>query len=160
MNNSKKKFKKAAKTVAVTSLMSLPLFSPNNLHAQDAGRGVAAKQSSFSIATKQKQTSNVNIVGVDNGNAVFKNDRGQFFMVNPQTGDLEFMTAQKFGTFKLYGKTSIPGKPLVGVKYPPAKEGTGVTILGVDKDGQTIHQNSRGETFYVHPATGDFIYLY
>lgn len=159
MNNSKKKLKKAAKAVAVTSLLALPLL-PTELQAQDGGRGVAAKHSAYTIAIKGKGTSDVTIVGVENGNAVFKNPRGEFFTVNPQTGDFEFITAQKFGTFKMYGKQIIPGKELVAIKYPPAKEGTLVTILGVDKDGQTIHQNSRGETFYVHPTTGDFIYLY
>jgi hypothetical protein len=160
MKNSSKKLRKAAKTVAVTSLMTLPLFSPNDLYAQDGGRGVAGKQSSFTIAAKCKSCKDATIVGVDNGNAVFKNDRGEFFTVDGQTGDMQFISPIKFADFKLYGKTSIPGKQLVAIKYPPAKEGTNVTILGVDKDGQTIHQNSRGETFYVHPTTGDFIYLY
>jgi hypothetical protein len=34
-----------------------------------------------------------------------------------------------------------------------------VQIAGVDKEGHTIHKNSRGETFYVDSITGDLIFV-
>jgi hypothetical protein len=162
MKNSKEKLENAAKTMALTSLLTLPLV-PNDLYAQ----GAVMKQSSFTIAINGKQASSVTIVSTDNGNPVFRNERGEFFTVNSQTGDLVYMPALKMKD----GSTPIPPRPPikttgVAIKTTDAaiktagKEGTEVTILGVDKDGQTILRNNRGETFYVHPTTGDFIYLY
>jgi hypothetical protein len=33
-----------------------------------------------------------------------------------------------------------------------------VTILGVDAAGHVVHQNARGETFYLDPNTGDMVF--
>lgn len=34
-----------------------------------------------------------------------------------------------------------------------------IQVIGVDKEGHTLNKNSRGETFYVDPITGDFIFV-
>lgn len=34
-----------------------------------------------------------------------------------------------------------------------------IQVIGIDKEGHPLNKNSRGETFYVDPITGDFIFV-
>jgi len=34
-----------------------------------------------------------------------------------------------------------------------------IQVVGIDKEGHTINKNARGETFYMDPITGDFIFV-
>jgi hypothetical protein len=96
---------------------------------------------------------------VDKGTAVYKNDKGELFTLNSKTGDFIFVKPTDFAAYKLYYKQAykLGDKSLLsGYKYPSAEA---ITVVGFDKEGHSIQQNSRGETYYVHPTTGDFIFV-
>ena len=161
MENSFDKLNIAAKTIAVTAALSFQVL-PNVLYAQSDTKAAQTQNAASGITMKLKSSSNTaNIVGIDNGNAVYKNNKGEFFTVDAKTGDFVFIDPETFASFQFYAKhltANKANKPLVHIKFPQ-KEGSPVTILGVDKEGHTLQKNSLGEVFYVHPNTGDLVFV-
>lgn len=120
------------------------------------------------IKVSDQQTS---IVGMLNGTPVYKNERGEYFTINTKTGDLIFVSNEDFTKYAccVYIKIgdikgerasdkSSQKKSLTNIKFG-GDDIRDVQIIGVDKDGHTIHRNSRNETFYVDPVSGDLIYV-
>jgi hypothetical protein len=108
------------------------------------------------------------VVAFNNGNPVFKNKKGELFTVNRETGDLVFVTSEEFSKFSCCMKccddaivTKIVGKKStmkMHIKF--ADESVmDVSLLGKDEEGHAIQKNSRGEAFYMDPASGDLIYV-
>ena len=93
------------------------------------------------------------VVGLNNGVPVYKNDRGEFYSVNAQTGDLQFLSADGFAQF--HDITERSRSRLI--KWGMIKYGGQVAILGVDPVGHVIHRNSQGTKFYLEASTGDMV---
>jgi hypothetical protein len=76
----------------------------------------------------------LSVEGMLDGRPVFKTDKGEYFQVDLNTGDLKF------------------------IKYAAIKIQSNLSVLGVDAQGHLVQQNSRGEKFYLGP-NGDMIFL-
>ena len=167
MENSFENLNNAAKSLALTTATVLVLqAAPNALFAQSGDKGMPNQSIEKPKGVYAKltgvQTSKVMIVGINNGTPVYKNDKGEFFSLNSSTGDLVFIKPQDFAAFSFYAKDTRPvstkSSVLMKMKFANS-DVQSVTILGFDKEGHSIHRNSRGETYYVHPGTGDLVFV-
>ena len=155
-------------TAAILAIQAMPATTL----AQTAGQERIVQQaarSSSSIFIKIRDVDSKNtIVGFENGSPVFKNSKGEFFTVNGKTGDLIYIKPEEFAKFYCCIKLSpsvkrdvatgmTTGKRLGHIKIET--EITGVSLVGVDNNGNTIQKNSRGETFTLDPVTGDMIFV-
>jgi hypothetical protein len=172
MEKSGKKLNVSTKMVLSTAAILAIQAMPATALAQTAGQGRMLQQaasSSSSIFIKIRDIDSKNtIVGFENGSPVFKNSKGEFFTVNGKTGDLIYIKPEEFAKFYCCFKLSpsvkrdvasgmATGKRLTHIKIET--EINSVSLLGVDKNGSTIQQNSRGETFTFDPVTGDMIFV-
>ncbi len=124
--------------------------------------------------TFHKYGSTLRVAGTMNGSPVFMTDKGEFFQVDVQTGDLKFHSPAALGLAKeddwerKGGKGAAPAaapaaKPAGGsglpfIKWNYIKLENRVSVLGVDAQGHVIQQNSRGERFYLGP-NGDMVFV-
>ena len=90
--------------------------------------------------TKHKST--YTIAGTDREHPIYQNARGEYFYLDPATGDMIFVAPDAF----------VKWREVV-------KVGEQVTILGFDEAGHVLQQNARGEMFYLDPGTGDMIFV-
>lgn len=165
MKNSFENLNDAAKSIALTTATVLVLQAvPNTLFAQSGEKAMQTSSSSMSSVYGKmlgKQIDRVMIVGIDKGMAIYKNERGEFFSLNSSTGDLIFIKPEDFAAFRLYHKDAIQNTKsslLMKMKFVNT-EVQAVTVLGFDKEGHSIQRNSRNETYYVHPNTGDLVFV-
>jgi hypothetical protein len=161
MENSFKDFNNAAKNIALTTATVLALqAAPNVLCAQSNGQNQSTRMTSKSQEFIKFSTKAL-IVGIDNGIPVYKNDKGEFFTLNSTTGDMRFIKPEEFATYSYTIKMSNNAartSALTHIKFS-ATDVASVTVLGMDKEGHCIQRNSRGEAYYVHPNTGDLVYV-
>jgi hypothetical protein len=137
--------------LAVT-ILGLPLsVVPSMLEAQDptplpARTGTVVKWPNTLLVKFEKYPAQNTIIGVNgDGNTVYRNVAGEYFYLEPKTGDLQFISLKESAPVRLAGSC--------GEKRPQE-----VTILGIDAKGNTLQKNSRGETFYLN-ATCDMVFL-
>jgi hypothetical protein len=113
-------------------------------------------------ATFEKWRGSLSVVGTLDGRPVFKTDKGEYFHVEPSTGDLKFHSAESLGFIKLTTNDKlVPVKTIPGnnfIKYATIKIQSNLSVLGVDAQGHLVEQNSRGERFYLSP-NGDMVFL-
>jgi len=154
-------------TAAILAVQAMP-----TTYAQTPVQGKMVQQAArgaSSIFIKIRDTASKNtIVGFENGNPVFKNAKGEFFTVNEKTGDLNYIKPEEFAKFYCCIKIGNAGKRDAATGMASGKrlthikieaEISNVNLVGVDKNGNTIQKNSRGETFYLDPVTGDMIFV-
>ena len=90
------------------------------------------------------------ITGVDEGRTIYQNAKGQYFYLDPATGDMKFLPADmsaKWNSIFIKGQAAHAW----GIKIKGA-----VTIVGIDQQGRVVQQNARGEKFYVD-ANGNIV---
>lgn len=129
-----------------------------------APAGVSSNSAvSFKFAgTFQKFWAKLSLVGTLDGRPVFKTDKGEYFHVDPNTGDLKFHSAESLGYIKITSNDKLaavktnPGNNFV--KYAVIKLQSNLSLLGVDAQGHVVQQNSRGEKFYLG-ANGDMVFV-
>lgn len=156
------------------AIVALPFTMPV-LHAQtDTGMAAAvpnsrtARRVSPSLSRDlcclkfadryDKEASRFTIVGTDKEHTIYRNSRNEYFYLDPATGDMTFVAPDpymKMGERAARSPSRAAPQPLNPVEWKNAGE---VTILGVDAGGHVIHQNARGETFYLDPSTGDMVF--
>ena len=166
MENSFENLNNVAKSLALTTATVLVLqAAPNALFAQSGEKGMPnqsiEKPKAVYGKLLGKQIDKVMIVGIDKGMAVYKNGRGEFFSLNSSTGDLVFIKPEDFAAFSFYqkhGSVSTKSSLLMKMKFVNS-DVQSVTVLGFDNEGHSIQRNSRGETYYVHPSTGDLVFV-
>lgn len=155
-------------TAAILAIQAMPATTLAQTGGQERTVQQAARSSS-SIFIKIRDIDSKNtIVGFENGSPVFKNSKGEFFTVNGKTGDLNYIKPEEFAKFYCCIKIGNAGKRDAATGMASGKRLTHIKIeteisdlnlVGVDKDGHTIQKNSRGETFYLDPVTGDMIFV-
>jgi hypothetical protein len=96
--------------------------------------------------------------GMLKGAPVFKNARGEYFTVDPNTGDLRFHTAESLGYIKIGDASSRSKGTNIFIKFDGIKGEQRVTLAGVDAQGRVLQQNSRGEVFHLSP-NGDMLFV-
>ncbi len=169
-----------AKIVVASVLLSLPIahdtMSAQNKGIQEKTGTQPAVQLSSRQSIHMKFSDKLNkikgehsIVGIDNGSPVYKNGRGEYFSIDPSTGDMKFLSAEVFSKFmccaKAGGGNSRKLSMTKFISGDISKRGVGdkdvqtKSIEGVDDKGNVIHINSRGEKFYLDSYTGDMIFV-
>ena len=165
---------KGTRIVVAASMLSAPmLFQPSPMLAQKAiGKSnllatSASSQKMVKIIKFWKDSkSSYSIVGLDNGHTIYKNAKGEYFYLEPNTGDMKTLSADVYNKFSNFTKPE--GKFIKMQKvgccgydkfYKNNQLQGSLTILGVDDKGNVIQQNSRNEKFYLDPYTGDMIFV-
>ena len=108
----------------------------------------------------------LSVVGMLDRRPVFKTEQGEFFQVDPNTGDLKFHTAESLGYIKMHmpsaRESSAPSvserRSASFIKFDGIKGEQRVSVRGVDAMGNVIQENSRGERFYLGP-NGDMVFV-
>ena len=165
-----KKQSKAASKVLVASAAIFALQGlTSHIYAQAAKTdpvvAQAARGSNYFI--KITIAEKLSMVGISNGSTVYKNKKSEIFTIDPSTGDMKFITAEEFTKFNytIKLKSELLDKPAkttakkssdMHIKFGQA-DIQQVQVVGVDKEGHTIMNNSMGEPFYLDGATGDMI---
>jgi len=172
MEKSEKKLSVSAKMVLSTAAILAIQAMPSTTYAQTTGQEKVVQQAartSSSIFIKIRDTNSKNtLVGFENGSPVFKNTKGEFFTVSAKTGDLNYIKPEEFAKFfccikigniskSVSGSGLATGKRLHHIKLEMPVDN--LNLVGVDKAGNTIQKNSRGETFTLDPVTGDMIFI-
>jgi hypothetical protein len=105
-----------------------------------------------------KEASRYTIVGTDKQHTIYRNARNEYFYLDPATGDMKFVAPDAY--IKIGEQiTRSPARATSKTLNPIASKQAGeVSILGVDQAGHVVHQNARGETFYLDPNTGDMVF--
>ena len=158
--------KRSSKIVVASAVLALP-FGTAALKAQERPQAVTPidggtiKHSCCFKQTirREKWPAGTHIVGLDNGAALYQNERGQHFYLNPATGDMVFIGEDAFAKYSAQSYRSRPGTPLRMIKWAFEKYPAAVTPIGLDRAGHVIHQNERGETFYLDPLTADMVFV-
>ena len=170
MEKSGKKSNVSARMMLSTAAILAVQAMPATTYAQTPVQGKMVQQaargaSSIFIKIRDVDSKNT-IVGFENGSPVFKNTKGEFFTIDSKTGDMNFIKPEEFAKFyccikirsgREAGSGMATGKRLSHIKME--SEISNVNVLGVDQAGNTIQKNSRGETFYLDPVTGDMIFV-
>lgn len=101
-------------------------------------------------------------MGVLDGRPVFKTEQGEYFQVEPSTGDLKFNSAESLGYMKYEPKDRLVAVKTVAwktfIKFDTIKGESKLSVLGVDAQGHVAQQNSRGERLYLGPH-GDMVFV-
>jgi hypothetical protein len=145
-----------AKAAITATMIVVPMFGmASKGMAQDSAKGGTAKQTetqnkSVNVLIKwqpsfDKFKGDTWIAGVGHGHSIYQNSRGDYFYVDPNTGDAKTVSSDYFQKGGRVGiKTNTESK---------------VTLLGVDASGNVIQENSRGERFYLNQKTGDMVFV-
>lgn len=100
------------------------------------------------------------IVGMEQGTALYKNAKGQYFTIDPNTGDMKFISSDFFMKFDyIKANAARTANKLTHIKFEGIKGEMKVTVLGVDPKGNVIQQNSKGEKFFLDAMTGDMVFV-
>lgn len=150
-----------------TALAGLSLAFPTALLAQRPvlerptadpvvipGRPVPLK---FAAAACCKTVTQQLVVGLNNGVPVYQNDKGEYYSVNAQTGDMQFIPSDVFAQFHDITERARSPQTARMTKWHTIKYGGQVAILGVDPVGHVIHRNAQGTKFYLDATTGDMV---
>ncbi len=118
-------------------------------------------------AVLEKHKGDVWLAGVGDGHTIYQNSQSDFFYIDPNTGDMKFLSDDYFhkGPSGDTKKTFV--LPHVLEKSGSLKRSGGghvkmdmkVTLLGVDEKGNVIQQNSKGEKFYLSLTNGDMVFV-
>jgi hypothetical protein len=167
--NRKTKSKSCGSTAAMLSvgvILGGPLVSAQGLSkvAPPAQKAAAADRKAVPFTIKfagsfLKWGSNLSVAGMLDRRPVFKNAQGEFFQVDPATGDLKFHSPDSLGYIKIgdiHGRTTSPGANFI--KFDGIKGQQRVSVAGVDALGNVIQENNRGERFYLGP-NGDMVFV-
>lgn len=87
------------------------------------------------------------IMGMSDGHPVYTNARGEYFYLQPTTGDFQYLSSDQTAAFIKAG-TTLAGKGR-----------SSVTIVGMDANGNVLQKNAAGETFYLNAKTGDMVFV-
>jgi hypothetical protein len=165
-----------SKAALTTAIVALPLTMVATLHAQIT-RGTdqptaidqTARSASPTLSVDLcclkfseryiKIGSSYTIVGLDDGHTIYQNARNEYFYLDPTSGDMTFVAPETYVKFREGAARQPSTAPLRMWKLSAVKSGGEVTILGVDDAGHVVQRNTRGETFYLDPNTGDMVYV-
>jgi len=98
------------------------------------------------------------LAGLLKNSPVFKTHGGEFFTVEPGSGDLKFHTPQSLGYLKLGDKAKAPASAGMFIKFDGIKAEGRLGIVGVDTQNHVVMENARGEKFYLNPL-GDMVFV-
>lgn len=158
---------------------------PESLSAQrpvlqaDSARQITISKRQNSVlkfANTKLAEQKLTVVAMLNGEPVLKASGKDLYQMNTQTGDIRSVTPEEYNKLLFNDKICCELRETIhgakarerqfktdGIKQSfKIKDGEYYTknqilLLGVDKDGHEIFQNSKKEKFFFDPATGDMI---
>ena len=144
---------KSTKIALAAAIIGAPLMmNPNTAIAQNKTEASTTKSSAArSLYLKIEIKGKCVAVGSENGNVIFKNTSGEYFTIDPKTGDMKTMSSDYH--IKL---SNASAKSSHYIKFSNTEQ---VTLDGVDSKGHIIQVNSKGEKFYLDAKTGDMIFV-
>lgn len=154
------------KVALTAAAMTLPMLGgAQEAPAQDPPAGKPTVQRSKTAAIKQiahkhtiKLTSNVQIVGTDDGRIIYRNSGGELFYLDESTGDMKFIKATSPALKQVVVSHKHRAMKDRALKFSD-KTLLDVSIVGTDAKGNLLHRTSQGETFFLDPATGDMVFV-
>ena len=158
-----------SKTIIAGAIIVAPMIAgvPTMAYSQQKGGNNPAKLTKQVASLKWansflKISDKFTIVGMDNGNTVYRKAGGQYCTFNPRNGDL--MPVESSVWLKYSFLKNSKGAMLKMVKFPndwykEHSAASNVKLEGFDASGHLIQQNNKGEMFYVDPFTGDFSFM-
>lgn len=176
MKNNKKNFTQQA-VFATATLLALHSL-PNVIHAQTVKTETVPQKPGNSrtadyflkISTEKLAQQKMSLVAVMKGEPVFKNGKGELFILNNNTGDIIAVRKEDFAKLDccIKGKDwgyiikeatlKNNGKPAnSNILFKLEKLIPNIKVLGVDKDGHIIQETEKGEKFFLDSATGDMV---
>ena len=103
------------------------------------------------------------IVGIQNGYSIYKTTTGNFFTIDPSTGSMIFFTPGKPTKIIATDATTSKRKAkFTTIMFDPNQvtdNAIVVRIIGVDKKGNVVEENTEHRRFYLNPETGEMVYL-
>jgi hypothetical protein len=158
---------KSRKLAVAATIVAVPMIAGSAL----AQRGVTADSSAPTKMTTSrskmyikyserfiKMESPLTIAGLDEGHTIYKNSRGEYFYIEPSTGDMKTVSSD---IFIKWTESYIKGNSgrVAHLKFEgKMKHFPDVSIVGVDAAGNTLMKNSSGEIFHLDSKTGDMIF--
>ena len=99
------------------------------------------------------------IVGMEHGHTVYRKANGEYFWIDPATGDFQPVASAIYMKYA-YMKHALNSNEVFkfSSQWIKDKQASNVKILGVDAAGHVIQQNAAGQHFYLNPMTGDIVY--
>jgi len=166
--SNKSRFKQNTKIAITATMLTVPILSlpatgfaqekklrESPTMSQSSAENISLDLKYSDIFVKIKET--YSIAGLDNGHTIYKNNKGEYFYLDPNTGDMKFISADYFAKFKV--RSSAEGSLHKNMKFGDAKKFSQVSLLGVDAQGNVVQQNGKGEKFYLDPITGDQVFV-
>ncbi len=173
-----------AKIAAAGALLAFQII-PESLSAQkpllqadSVKQSTIQKRQNFFLkfANTKLAEQKLTVVALLNGEPVLKAAGKELYQMNTQTGDIRLVSQEEYNKLLFNDKICCALRETIhgakarerqfktdGIKQSfKIKEGEYYTknqilLLGVDKDGHEIFQNSKKEKFFFDPATGDMI---
>lgn len=151
-----------AATIMAVPMLAAPAFAQVGVQMDTAAKGkVSASRTRAYIKFQDryiKLDQALTIAGLDDGHTVYKNSRGEYFYIDPRSGDMKFIPNEvymKFTEKYIKGTSGFPKH----LKYEGSlKHYPMVSIVGVDARGNTIMKNQAGQLFHLDPRTGDMVF--
>jgi hypothetical protein len=99
------------------------------------------------------------IVGMDDGHTVYRKANGEYFWIDPATGDFNSIASAIYMKYAYMKQGMNMGAIKFSNQWIKDKQASNVKILGVDAAGHVIQQCASGQHFYLNPMTGDLVYV-
>lgn len=97
----------------------------------------------------QKTGSDLTIIGVGDGRTIYEKPNGDKFYIDTETGDMKAVSDKYWIKWRDAGTDSKRSSNYLKIKMNEAFK-----IVGVDADGNVIHEKPNGDRFKVHTNTG------
>lgn len=157
-----------AKVAVTATLMAMPMLSsPGLIYGQkgapptEIGTKAMIKSSpdmywKFSDSF-QKMKGDLWLAGVGDGHTIYERSNGDMFYIDGQTGDMKEVSSKVFEKQSSNNARSVDGgyiKQETYIKFDGIKGESKVKLLGVDANGDVVHQKPNGDVFTVNKKTG------
>ena len=157
----KKKGSKSSgnKAAIVATMLAVPMIStPAVVYGQKgetpapASKMKRAENGYIKFANLQHKvgSESVTILGVSDGHTIYEKPNGSKFYIEPETGDMKIVSEKHWIKMTSSSRASSD----IFIKFDGIKGESSVTLVGVDADGNVIHQKPDGTQFKVHTKTG------
>ena len=178
MKKPSSKTSRNTKAAIAATIMAVPIFGmPSKgltqvrTTTETPMEGKAVKTLWKHSAVLEKHKGDIWLAGVGDGHTIYQNSQSDFFYIDPNTGDMKFLSNDYFYKGDSKDTKGSTRKTFV-LPHVLEKSGTAsrsggghikmeakVKLLGVDNKGNVINENSKGEKFYLNQTTGDMVFV-
>ncbi len=99
------------------------------------------------------------VIGIQSGYTIFRNDHGDFFTINPHSGKIQEIAQVPATTIRKASQKKRAGQLEFNPEWLKVASDTHVRLVGLDRDGNVVEENSDHKQFYLNPKTGEMIFL-